>query len=90
LLCCTELQNCDYWTAGSDQLEENVWIWNMTGAAGGRSRNVPVTSHNWNTGEPNNSNGDEDCLLLDWYDDWRWNDASCRKQRACYICEIDM
>jgi len=90
-LCCSELQNCDYWTAGSDQLEENVWTWNITGAAGERSRvNVPVTSHNWNAGEPNNSNGDEHCLLLDWYSDWKWNDASCNKHRACYICEIDM
>jgi len=90
MLCCTELQNCDYWTAGTDQLEENAWTWNITGAAGGRSQAVPVTTHNWNKGEPNNSNLDEDCLLLDWYADWRWNDASCHKHRACYICEIDM
>jgi len=98
-LLCAELANCDYWTAGTDQRDENVWTWNLTSTApsgSGPARTtrgvdaVPVTSHNWNAGEPNDSNGDEDCLLLDWYADWRWNDASCDRYRACYACEIDM
>lgn len=93
----TELQNCDFWTSGTDQQEEGIWVWNTTATdavSGSNSElllnRISSRSANWQTGEPNNSNGQEHCLLMDWYARWTWNDASCNTERACYVCEIDM
>ncbi|XP_037021657.2 pulmonary surfactant-associated protein D-like isoform X1 [Artibeus jamaicensis] len=40
---------------------------------------------NWNSGEPNNSGGEEDCVEI--YDNGKWNDKSCGERRLV-ICEF--
>lgn len=41
---------------------------------------------NWNSGEPNDSWGDEECVELG--SNGRWNDTSCSSWKH-YLCEID-
>jgi hypothetical protein len=77
-----KLRNCDVWMAATDAEVEGTWRWNHTG-------NRIVTTH-WHVGEPNNSNGLENCGWMDWYFGWAWNDASCDRDRACFVCEVDM
>ena len=75
----SDIQHCDFWTGGTDVQTEGHWVWNHTGD--------PLAFTNWHTLEPNNGSGDEHCLWLDWYFNWKWNDATCNRQRACFICE---
>ncbi|KAM6216737.1 C-type lectin domain family 4 member G-like [Rhynchocyon petersi] len=46
--------------------------------------NVPLTFSHWNTGEPNDSRGLEDCVMM--LDTGLWNDAPCNI-RGKWICE---
>ncbi|XP_058513926.1 C-type lectin domain family 4 member G [Ochotona princeps] len=39
----------------------------------------------WNTGEPNDSRREEDCVMM--LDSGLWNDAPCRNERDHWICE---
>ena len=39
----------------------------------------------WNTGEPNNVGGNEDCVEM--WDNGFWNDAPCTQRRP-FICEM--
>ena len=73
--------DCDFWVGGSDQEEEGHWKW-LPGAT------RPVAWQQWQHGEPNGGS-DENCLLMDWYFGWRWNDVSCNGITACVICEQD-
>lgn len=66
---------CDTWVRASDEAEEEVFQWT-------NRENVEFT--NWNPTEPNNSNGNEDCVVL--CHDGRWNDNNCNKTFNI-ICE---
>ncbi|XP_006902732.1 PREDICTED: C-type lectin domain family 4 member G [Elephantulus edwardii] len=46
---------------------------------------VPLTFSHWNTGEPNDSRGREDCVMM--LHSGLWNDAPCENERDSWICE---
>ena len=74
---------CDMWTSGSDADEEGNWHWVNS------ATKTPITYSNWQKDEPNNGGGaGEHCMWLDWYFGWKWNDAKCHHDKACFICEI--
>ncbi|KAH3858355.1 C-type lectin domain family 4 member G-like [Dreissena polymorpha] len=64
----------------TDQLIEGHWIWEYTGQE--------VRYQDWNTGEPNNENGGEDCLEISYWN-VRWNDARCTTNMTI-VCEFNI
>lgn len=46
---------------------------------------VQLTFSYWNKGEPNDSRGIEDCIMM--LDTGLWNDAPCSNERDNWICE---
>merc|ERR1740124_463044 len=55
------------WIGGTDADSEDTWRWSSTG--------TPLSYDNWNSGEPNNYAGNEDCLQI--YGNGKWYDNSC-------------
>ncbi|MBN2497591.1 MAG: hypothetical protein JXR96_23560 [Deltaproteobacteria bacterium] len=66
------------WHGFNDRSQEAAWVWD---------NGQPVTFTNWNTGEPNDSAG-EDCghFYLDGSAPYRWNDIGCELLRP-YVCK---
>lgn len=77
-----ELRHCDFWVGATDQEQEGTWRWVQD--------NTLVTYANWNHNEPNNGSGDEHCAMMLWVFNWSWNDARCKYDNACYICQTTM
>lgn len=78
-----ESQHVDgFWLGGYqlDNTEEpsGKWAWLQDGS---------FFYTNWNTGEPNNWEGSEDCLALPWLG--CWNDINCNKTLGAYVIEYD-
>nr|XP_042124176.1 C-type lectin domain family 4 member G isoform X4 [Peromyscus maniculatus bairdii] len=46
---------------------------------------VSLTFSHWNSGEPNDSRGHEDCIMM--LHSGLWNDAPCTNERDGWICE---
>ena len=79
---------------------ENVWIgatspnnvttqiptdWHRTWRWGS-AKGAPVVDYtNWNGGEPNDDDGEGDCVMVR-QQDGRWNDRICREWKR-YICQ---
>ncbi|KAH3768649.1 lectin-like [Dreissena polymorpha] len=70
-----------FWTDGTDKDTEGTWILGTTGEY------FEVTD--WQTGEPNQMAGEEDCLTFFRNYDYRWNDEHCDR-RYGYVCEKEM
>ena len=66
-----------HWIGIHDRFEEGSWVYLSSSAS------IPYT--NWNSDEPNNHGGDEDCVVLgESHDGWHaWN---C-DWGAHFICE---
>ncbi|XP_051017889.1 C-type lectin domain family 4 member G isoform X2 [Acomys russatus] len=46
---------------------------------------ISLTFSHWNSGEPNDSRGQEDCIMM--LHSGLWNDAPCANERDGWICE---
>nr|XP_040053507.1 macrophage mannose receptor 1 [Gasterosteus aculeatus aculeatus] len=67
-----------------------AWIgMRMLGIASGQYMWVdssPVTYTHWGPGEPNNANGEEQCVQMNRHQGG-WNDANCGRAGAGYVCK---
>ncbi|XP_062868150.1 macrophage mannose receptor 1 [Trichomycterus rosablanca] len=67
-----------------------AWIgMRMLGVVGGLLLWVdgsPVTYVHWASGEPNNANGEEQCVQMNRYPG-SWNDVNCGRAVAGYVCK---
>jgi hypothetical protein len=68
-----------FWTSGVDVFTPHNFYWDSTGLT------FDETYSNWAAGEPNNQ-GDEDCVDIFPYVDFKWNDQNCDKEQY-FICE---
>ena len=67
---------CGYWIGGNDLAVEGKFVWT--------SDNSTLGFENWRSGQPKDSNGNEDCLSL--CRDKQWNDDNCDRSLP-YICK---
>ncbi|CAL4123430.1 unnamed protein product, partial [Meganyctiphanes norvegica] len=65
-----------FWAGGSDNQDEGRWVW-VNGDTMGEQ--FP-----WMSNEPNNHDGLENCLLVNW-NDYGYNDLDCNRKHR-YIC----
>ena len=65
------------WLGGTDEVVEGTWKW-INGESWGYT--------NWTSGEPNNSQGGEDYLMLNWPQGQGWNDVGGTTLQP-YLCE---
>ena len=56
-----------YWTSGSDDGHEGLWVWTSTGK--------PLSNTNWMAGEPNNYGGSEHYFQKNIAGTSKWNDS---------------
>ncbi|XP_077869721.1 alpha-tectorin-like isoform X1 [Saccoglossus kowalevskii] len=67
-----------YWIGVSDENHEGNFTY--------CSDNHPITYSNWDTNEPNNEHGAENCVEV-WKLAGKWNDVNCTVVRASAFCE---
>ena len=58
----------DTWLGGFDAVKEGLWMW---------SDGSRFSYTNWNTDEPNNAGGGEDCLQMNAASEKLWFDVPC-------------
>lgn len=89
----TQLKS-DSWIGGSDSYMSDQWRW-VAGPEGqqdsGRgfifwNSGYTYGYSNWNTGEPNNSGGNENCAQFYYSNNGKWNDLNCSNSLG-YIVE---
>ncbi|XP_039505233.1 ladderlectin-like [Pimephales promelas] len=68
------------WIGAHDGEQDGEWFW---------SDGSLFNHNNWCSEEPNNSDGPENCLEIDWSSDRCWNDASCSTSMS-YLCVLDV
>ncbi|XP_013880205.1 galactose-specific lectin nattectin [Austrofundulus limnaeus] len=56
------------WVGGYDAVKEGVWFW---------SDGTPFTFNGWSPGEPSNSGGNENCMMINLKNRDYINDAQC-------------
>ncbi len=74
------------WLGGSDLLEEDHWLW-ADGTVFRDEGPISGVYQNWSAGQPNNSGGGEDCLVI--VAAGTWNDLACDVTSATFraTCE---
>ena len=73
----TEIER--WWIGLKDRGDEETFLWQDESAVG---------YENWNEGEPNNFNGNEDCVEI-MLNGGLWNDARCRDEKS-FICSFSL
>ncbi|XP_065349304.1 macrophage mannose receptor 1-like [Cloeon dipterum] len=69
-----------FWTSGTDLGRSDTFYWDSTGMEFG-----PYL--NWNETQPDNGhNGDDNCVLVDMTNNWKWDDVPCYWFMR-YLCE---
>ena len=75
----------EVWIGGTDAASEGAWVWSPS--------NTPLSYTNWHSGEPNNVNGGEHCLMFNYHTPWNgaghrgtWNDGRCTTKLK-YVCQ---
>lgn len=71
----------DFWIGGTTLGNEPYFYW--------MNIEEPMKFNEWNSGNPNNSNGDEDCIELSKAADYKWNDNSCDEKKY-FVCEEEI
>ncbi|CAC5364261.1 unnamed protein product [Mytilus coruscus] len=66
------------WIGAHHSVQESRFIW--------ESDNTMLTYTDWNPGEPNNSQGQEDCVHMSSSITYKWNDIRC-SHTFSFICE---
>lgn len=74
----TEVVEQNYWMGAEDYTKEGDWRW--------VSDLSKVQYSGWQSGEPNNWLGNEDCALFYLPHSLNWNDGRCNFKSG-YICE---
>ncbi|XP_078315448.1 uncharacterized protein LOC111102651 [Crassostrea virginica] len=72
------------WIGGNDVNTEYSFVWI------GSSAPVPFNYTKWHQGQPNNMNGDQDCVMLQYKTangDYEWGDVGCEEKHS-FICEM--
>ena len=72
------------WIGGNDVDTEYSFMWI------GSSAPVPFNYTKWHPGQPNNMNGDQDCVMLQYRTangDYEWGDVGCEEKHS-FICEM--
>lgn len=67
------------WIGHNDEATEGTFVW---------YDQSPVTYTNWAVAEPNNTNGNEDCVQI--YPDGFWNDLPCGIGNARSVIEVNL
>lgn len=82
-ICCLlddcSIWGCTVWIGGNDRENEGHFVWSRDGN--------PITFTNWDSGNPDNYNGNEDCIEM--RRDGIWNDRRC-DHRTLFVCEKDI
>ncbi|XP_077100094.1 galactose-specific lectin nattectin-like [Siphateles boraxobius] len=68
------------WIGANDAVQDGHWLW---------SDGSVFSYTNWCTGEPNNYQGPENCLEINFTSDCCWNDQACSTSLS-YICVQDL
>jgi len=66
-----------WWTGYNDKGYEGVWVWDDAS---------PPGYTNWGPGQPDNYNGNQNCMADNWDNNNQWNDAPCYYPLK-FICE---
>ena len=67
----------ELWIGLNDKNRENTFKW---------TNSDPVIFTKWGSDEPNNLNGDEDCVHMRF--NGLWNDNKCDNLLFFYVCQI--
>jgi len=76
-----------FWIAGHrlEPLDESTFAWKVLTPSGYVEQ--PMEYTNWNSGEPNNYQGAESCVIVK-KNSYTWNDAPCSRDKY-YLCEYE-
>ncbi|KAM5173059.1 hepatic lectin-like [Mantella aurantiaca] len=70
-----------YWLGLHDAHEEGLWKWVD-------ETDYEISYKFWDSGEPNDNAGEEDCALM--WNQGKWNDVPCTYDDSYAICELQL